>query len=150
MITLDRILVPTDFSEGSEQARAYACELASRFTVEIHLLHVVPPTSFPSYVAPIPDHFFHLEESARQELEQWDDPALENASNVVRSVSMGTPFVDIVRYAREKEVDLIVIGTHGRSGLSHALIGSVTEKVVRKAECPVLSVRPKGHQFVKP
>ena len=65
-------------------------------------------------------------------------------------VRTGTPFVEIVRHAKENDVDLIVMGTHGRTGLVHALIGSVAEKVVRKAPCPVLTVRPEGHQFIMP
>jgi len=150
MITLERILVPTDFSDCSERARSYACELAKRFGSELHLLHVVPPVSLPGYVGPVPDELLHPEEGARQELERWNDPAFEHAKRVVRSVTTGTPFVEIVRHARDQDVDLIVIGTHGRSGLTHMLLGSVTEKVVRKAPCPVLTVRPEGHQFVMP
>lgn len=150
MIRLERILVPTDFSECSERARSYACELADRFSAEIHLLHVVPPMSFPGYVDPIPAHFSQLEQGAKEELEQWQEPALEKATRVVRAVNVGTPFVDIVRYARDHDIDLVIIGTHGRSGLSHALLGSVAEKVVRKAPCPVLTVRPEGHQFTMP
>jgi len=150
MITLERILVPTDFSECAERARSYACELARRFGAELHLLHVVPPVSLPGYVGPVPDELLQPEEGARQELEKWNDPAFEHAKGVVRSVTTGTPFVEIVRHARDQAVDLIVIGTHGRSGLTHMLLGSVTEKVVRKAPCPVLTVRPEGHQFVMP
>jgi len=150
MIRLERILVPTDFSECSVRARSYACELADRFSAEIHLLHVVPPMAFPGYVDPIPDHFAHLEEGAQRELEAWNDPALEKATRVARSVALDTPFVGIIRHARDNDIDLIVMGTHGRSGLTHALLGSVTEKVVRKAPCPVLTVRPEGHQFTLP
>ena len=62
----------------------------------------------------------------------------------------GTPFLEIIRYAREHEIDLIVMGTHGRSGLGHVLIGSVAERVVRKSPCPVLTIRPGGHEFVMP
>ena len=62
----------------------------------------------------------------------------------------GAPFAEIVRYAREKDVDLIVMGTHGHTGLAHVLVGSVTEKVVRKAPCPVLTVRHPEHEFVHP
>ncbi len=150
MITLERILLPTDFSECSARARSYACELARRFTAEVHLLHVASPITVPGYVGPLPEELLRAEENARRELDEWDDPSFEQAKAVVRSVLTGTPFVEIVRYARERNVDLIVMGTHGRSGLTQALIGSVAEKVVRKAPCPVLTVRPEGHQFVMP
>lgn len=154
MITLNHILVPTDFSECSERARAYACELATRFSAELHLLHVVTPIALPGYTGPVPgplpDEVLYPEVGARRELDQWNDPAFEEITRVTRSAISGTPFVEIVRYARNQNVDLIVMGTHGRSGLVHALLGSVTEKVVRKAPCPVLTVRPEGHQFVMP
>jgi nucleotide-binding universal stress UspA family protein len=128
--------------------------LAKRFEAELHLLQVVQPISLPGYGGPVPgalpEELLHPEENARRDLEAWNDPAFEYAKGVVRSVITGTPFVEIVRYARERNMDLIVMGTHGRSGLAHALLGSVTEKVVRKASCPVLTVRPEGHQFVMP
>jgi nucleotide-binding universal stress UspA family protein len=69
---------------------------------------------------------------------------------ITRTVLTGTPFLEVIRYARENEIDLIVIGTHGRSGLVHVLMGSVAERIVRKAPCPVLTVRPEGHDFVMP
>jgi len=150
MIKLDRILLPTDFSKCSERAVSYASELAKRFTSEVHLLHVVPPISLPGQVGPIPEQFLHREEDAQKELDKWSDPSFEQVENLVRSVITGTPFVEIVRYARNESMDLIVMGTHGHSGLMHVLIGSVAEKVVRKASCPVLTVRPEGHQFVMP
>ena len=65
-------------------------------------------------------------------------------------VRTGVPFLEIIRYAKELEIDLIVLGTHGRTGLAHVLLGSVAERVVRKSPCPVLTVHPKGHQFVMP
>jgi len=98
----------------------------------------------------VPEELLEPEESARQALESWNDPAYEAARKVVRTIVTGTPFIEIVRYARENQIDLIVVGTHGRSGLMHSLIGSVAERVVRKASCPVLTVRPEGHQFVMP
>lgn len=150
MITIERILLPTDFSECSERARLYACELAKRFGSEIHLFHVVPPTVLPGYAGPVPETFANPEDAARETLDQWYIPAFSEAKGVVRAISLGTPFVEIVRYARNQNIDLIVMGTHGRSGVAHALIGSVTERVVRKAPCPVLTVRPEGHQFVMP
>ncbi len=84
MITLDRIVVPTDFSKCSERARSYACEFAKRFEAEIHLLHVVAPLALPEYAGPIPEELLHPEEGARQELEKWTDPALEHAKSVTR------------------------------------------------------------------
>jgi len=150
MIQLERILVPTDFSECSERARSYAVEIAKRFEAELHLLHAVPPIAIPAYMGYVPDELVEPKEGARKSLQQWDTPALQDVKSVERVVVLGTPFVEIVRYAREQNVDLIVMGTHGHSGLTHALIGSVAEKVVRKASCPVLTVRPEGHQFVMP
>ncbi|NLF07662.1 MAG: universal stress protein, partial [Pirellulaceae bacterium] len=141
---------PTDFSDCSERARTYACELAKRFTAELHLLHVVVPLPIPVHMSTVPEELLEPEESARQALESWNDPAYEAARKVVRTIVTGTPFIEIVRYARENQIDLIVVGTHGRSGLMHSLIGSVAERVVRKASCPVLTVRPEGHQFVMP
>ncbi len=69
---------------------------------------------------------------------------------VMTEVQMGRPFIEIIRYAREKKIDLIVLGTHGRSGLKHVLLGSVAERVVRKAPCPVLTIRHPEHEFVMP
>jgi nucleotide-binding universal stress UspA family protein len=92
----------------------------------------------------------HPEPAAQEELDRLEVPGAEQVRQVVREVQSGPPFVEIVRYAKEHDVDLIVMGTHGRTGIAHALIGSVAEKVVRKAPCPVLTVRPEGHQFVMP
>jgi nucleotide-binding universal stress UspA family protein len=153
MIGLNRILVATDFSTCSHEALEYASELARRFAAELHLLHVAddPHNVFPHAGGTIP-----VEELARAEAET--DAALRRSAEVLeregrqvqRSVVRGVPFVEIIRYAREHDIDLIVVGTHGRTGLQQALMGSVAERVVRKAPCPVLVVRASGHQFVMP
>ncbi len=153
MITLRQILVPTDFSDHSRQAADYACELAKRFEARIHLLHVVEPLTMamPSPGAPLPEQLMsNAEEDANNQIEKWLSSPEEQALSVTRCVRRGAPFLEIIRYANVNNIDLIVMGTHGRSGLKHALIGSVAERVVRKASCPVLSVRPDGHQFVMP
>lgn len=151
MISIKRILVPTDFSEHSLQAITYACELARRFAAELHLLHVAVPLAMPMpYMGTVSDEVFDPEKSARKALAELEHPGFETLSPVERIVRTGTPFVEIVRHAKENDIDLIVMGTHGRTGLVHALIGSVAEKVVRKASCPVLTVRPEGHQFIMP
>lgn len=154
MIELKKILLPTDFSDNSNQALDYASALAQKFDAEIHLLHVlqdlialIPEPG----VALIPGDFHEeLKQSAEQSLKQVLGSDSASGLSVVRATRDGTPFVEIIRYAKENDVDLIVMGTHGRSGLSHVLLGSVAERVVRKAPCPVLTVRQAGHQFVKP
>ncbi len=155
MIKLDRILVPTDFSEFSAPAVKYACAFAEKFGSEIHLLHVVqdlvalvpePGLAFP----PPGDYMREMQSAAEQALERQPGDMLPEGVAVVRAVRQGPAFVEIIRYARESETDLLIMGTHGRSGLTHVLLGSVTEKVVRKSPCPVLTVRPDEHQFVMP
>ena len=151
MIKLERILVPTDFSDCAKQAVDYGSELAKRFGAELHLLHVVQPIAMAYvYGAAIPEEVLHPEEPAEKELNEVEIPDVEHISRVERSIQSGTPFVEIVRCAKQNKMDLIVIGTHGHTGLNHMLLGSVAEKVVRKASCPVLTVRPEGQQFVMP
>ncbi len=155
MIDLKRILLPTDFSDSSGQAVRYACEFAARFDAELHLLHVlqdiVASVPEPGLAFPLPgDYMQELQASAEKALDKVLDADWEKDRKVVKTTRQGPPFLEIIRYARENDIDLIVMGTHGRSGLAHVLLGSVTEKVVRKAACPVLTVRPSGHQFTMP
>ncbi len=150
-VEIHRILFPTDFSPSSLQAQRYACALAEQFSAELHALHVVPdPLPVPgpegSWVlqdlsVPTLIHEAELELAVRMEA------ALPGNLTVVRSVHVGKPVQTIIDYAKEHGIDLIVIGTHGHTGLSHLLIGSVAEKVVRLATCPVLTVHPKDHPF---
>jgi nucleotide-binding universal stress UspA family protein len=155
MIELKRILLPTDFSEFSAAARKYACAFADQFQAELHVLHVIqdmaPLAPEPGVVlAPPPDYMKELEENATLMLERVLDPHWAAGKTVFRVVRQGPPFLEIVRYAKETSIDLIVIGTHGRSGLAHVFMGSVAEKVVRKSPCPVLSVRHPEHEFIAP
>lgn len=155
MIKLDRILVPTDFSDYSTNALKYGCELANRFGSELHLVHSVEEYNAftpESGMLLAPDYLAQLEEAAVLELRKLPESGSFSGdeSRIVRAVRKGAPFLEIIRYARENEIDLIVVGTHGRSGLSHALMGSVAERVVRKAPCPVLTVRSGEHEFLMP
>lgn len=154
MIKLERILFATDFSPHADEARHYACEFVERFGAELHLLHVVPDLSvqvpdfgmglaFPSFTDNLSEQRDQAEQHAISMLSRQLEPAWQQNQRVILATRFGPPFVEIVRYAREHFVDLIVMATHGRTGLSHVLIGSVAERVVRKADCPVLTVRPK-------
>lgn len=155
MLELKRILLPTDFSPYAKCGINYACALAEKFGAELHLLHVVQDlvAMLPEPGLAYPPPGIYLEDlvaSAERGLAELLDPAWAQGKSIVRTARQGVPFLEILLYAKEQEIDLIVIGTHGRSGLAHVLLGSVTEKIVRKASCPVLTVRPEGHQFVMP
>jgi nucleotide-binding universal stress UspA family protein len=155
MIDLHRILVPTDFSKWSQNALTYAVAFAEKFGAEIHLLHVVQDLALfiPEAVMMAPPMAPPVEQfvtAARAALERVVRELALPALPIHPEVAEGVPFDEIIRCAREKDVDLIVMGTHGHTGLAHMLLGSVAEKVVRKAPCPVLTVRHPEHEFVHP
>ncbi len=152
MIKIRKILYPTDLSEYALHALPYATELAANYKARLCLLYVVdnyligaPGAGF----AGQPDDLLHrVKESGIRNLENLvshiKDVEAESA------VLIGTPHVEIVRYAREQDIDLIVLATHGRKGIAHALIGSVAEKIVQMSPCPVLTVKHPEHEFVMP
>ena len=156
MIRIERILHPTDFSEPAKQALKYAQALCERFDADLHTLHVLPssvavPLSPGSFVPPaLPEAQQRYRQEAAELLAALVSSDWEKKHPVHRITRDGAPFVCIIEYAREADIDLIVLGTHGRTGLPHMLLGSVAEKVVRKAPCPVLTVRPEDHQFEMP
>ena len=156
MIRLSRILLPTDFSPYSVEATKYACAFAEKFDAELHLLHVLEThiSSTPEFAAglALPTQVKESKEACENGLAKVLDSAWAQSrrTKIVRVAVDGTPFVEIIRYAKAQNIDLIVMGTHGRSGLAHVLLGSVAERVVRKAACPVLTIRPDGHKFVMP
>jgi universal stress protein A len=139
-----RILAPTDFSEPSKQAIAYALELAQTFGATLVLLHVVELPPYPIEGLP-PSQLGgtlleDLEQQATSDLAQV--LANEAEVKVVRRVVVGIPYRKIVVVAADEKLDLIVMATHGRTGFNHLFVGSVAEKVVRTAPCPVLTIRP--------
>ena len=155
MFDLKRILFPTDFSECGRAAEKYALALAERFGAELHILHVLADIMTtlpePGSALLLPQNFLgDMKQEAQRTLDKVLPDATKAGLRVVRATRMGNAYVEIVKYAEEMSIDLIVVGTHGRGGLMHMLLGSVVEKVVRKSPCPVLTVRPAGHQFVTP
>lgn len=151
-IEIHKILCPLDFSENSEHALLYARAFAQAHGAELLLLHVVElPVSYlaPDVVLPA-DAVDRLKESCVQNLTAITEAVRRDLPRTDWLVAEGNPFPRIIEMARKHEVDLIVMGTHGRTGLAHALLGSVAEKVVRKAPCPVLTVKHPQHEFVMP
>lgn len=155
-IKISKILVPTDFTDLSLQALKYAREFASTFGAQIHCLHVIDEgyqywSTMGPESAPVGPAVEDLKSLAEGHMQRYSDEHLVGLDFVpVAKVITGNPWSDIVQYALENTVDLIILATHGRSGIAHALLGSTTEKVVRKASCPVLVVRKMEHEFVKP
>lgn len=155
MISLHRILVPTDFSEHSKTALRYAAAFAEKFGAEVYLLHVFQDLAIfqPDAVTVGPPAMPPIEEmlaAARTALQRSLQDCPIKGITCHLEVREGTAFEEIVDFAKESDCDLIVMGTHGRGWLAHVLLGSVAEKVVRKAPCPVLTVRLAEHEFVKP
>ncbi len=156
MITLKRILVATDFGEPADAAFAYGRELARTFGASLEVLHVADDVLSRGYtaegfIAAYPELQREVEDTSVKRLEAMlcdEDRAQLNARTVLRVST--SPAMAIVDYAREAQVNLIVIGTHGRGAMAHLLMGSVAERVVRLAPCPVLTVRHPEHEFVLP
>ena len=156
MIALKKILVPTDFGEAADAALTYARALARNFGSSIDVLHVAEDASArlfagEAFVAMPATLQRDIEEVARKQLDERlidNDPEPLPTRPIV--VTSNAPVLTIVNYARETGVDLIVMGTHGRSAMTHLLMGSVAERVVRLAGCPVLVVRHPEHEFVRP
>ncbi|MCR4291342.1 MAG: universal stress protein [Candidatus Kuenenia sp.] len=138
------MLCPVDYSIYSEKALNYAIEIAGKYGSKLYLIHVLDARVH-GVNEPVLYRFNIGDESTIKELK---DRLLRCVQEDVRSkmpvesiVVQGVPFVEIVKAAREYAIDLIVMGTHGRTGISHAIMGSVAETVVRKAHCPVFTVR---------
>jgi nucleotide-binding universal stress UspA family protein len=152
VINLKTILVPSDFSDCSEEALHYALELARRFDANLHLLHVVQdpvtqPWAAEGFSVPLFEVVDQWQKQAEERL-RASVPEADRARTTVVSV-VATPYAEILDYASAHQVDLIVMGTHGRGGVSHMLLGSIAERIVRRAPCPVLTVRRPQHGFVE-
>lgn len=138
-----RILVPIDFSPPSDAALEYARTIATRFGATLHLFHVAqdPYQAFYSTEVYVPAIEGLRDEIAAESLKRLKERLRASDLHATATVVIGTPAWSIVEYAGGHEIDLIVMGTHGRGGMSHLLMGSVAERVVRTASCPVLTVR---------
>jgi nucleotide-binding universal stress UspA family protein len=153
MIFFKNVLVATDFSEPSDSALNYGRELAHRFGATLHLLHVADNVyvqyTGDAYSGALPDVQSEIEDAARARLDGLLTAADRTALRAKPVLRVGlSPSRAIVDYSREQAIDLIVMGTHGRGAIGHLLMGSVAERVVRTAPCPVLTVHHPEREFV--
>ena len=143
---LRRILVPIDFSAHSKDALRYAIPLARQFRATIHLVYVVEPTVYPADLGfgqvVYPAFEEELVEKGREELGAILRDEIGKSAGSTAVVRTGKPHQEILLEAGERDVDLIVMATHGHAGVEHILFGSTAERIVRNAECPVLTIRP--------
>ncbi len=148
-----KILFPTDFSDYSKRALPYALAFAQSYGAQLHVLHVFEQRIHPSFYIVDKSTPFDLDDGLRDRaldaLDEFVYDDLRERIDFRCEVASGKPFVEIINYARANEIDLIVIATHGLTGLEYMIIGSTTERVVRRAPCPVLSIKDPEHEFVE-
>jgi nucleotide-binding universal stress UspA family protein len=155
MIKISKVLVATDFSEASEPALLYGREFARTFGASLHVLHVVDNPTMWAWPEAVSLDFARLqtefEVHARNALDQIVTPEDREQLGAVTATRTGiSTACEIAAYAKAEGIDLIIMGTHGRGMVGHVLMGSVAEKIVRIAPCPVLTVRHPEHEFIQP
>ncbi len=153
MEMIKKILVPIDFSDFSKNALRYAIQFAENFQAKVYIVYVIEPMVYPSDFSlgqvAIPNVEYDMQDRAKSELESLIKNEIPSSLQSEIIIRAGKPFVEIIDAAAENDIDLIIIATHGLTGVEHLLFGSTAEKVVRKAPCPVLSIREpiKGFKF---
>jgi nucleotide-binding universal stress UspA family protein len=152
VMQVNNILVPIDFSNYSEKALAYASEVAQSYDAQLQVLHIIEETMHPAFSVTGKSSIFDLVPGIKDDSKKRIEKMLEKfVSDKVKSkvfVQGGRAANDIIKFAKENSTDLIVIATHGLTGLEHMLLGSVTEKVVRMSHCPVFTVKSFGKQLI--
>ncbi len=152
---ISRVLVPIDFSDYSKNALKYAVNFVKHFQAELFLIYVVEPVIYPPDFSmgqiAVPSVDIDMDKRAFEELNKLANQEIPAQIKVKSIVKTGKPFIEIIETAKEVDIDLIIIATHGHTGMEHILFGSTAEKVVRKAPCPVLTLREpiKGFSFNK-
>lgn len=154
MIKIEKILFPTDFSACAKHALKYALSFAAERGAKLYVLHVIPKLDVPiglgAVTFPVSKIYNDMEREAKKNIHHLIPKRFLEKIKVENIIVRGIPFLEIIKAARKYDIDLITIATHGRTGISHAFLGSTAEKVVRKAPCPVLCVKHPEHEFVLP
>jgi universal stress protein A len=150
MIPIQSVLVPVDFSKDSILAAKFAASLAEQYGSKLYVLHVIegPHPSVKEYLKSFEDFRHEMMEKIREDLGKVIPRPVRQRIRVEEILEMGHPHEVIIDRAKDLGVDVIVIATHGRTGLSHFLLGGVAERVIRHAECPVLVVRNPKDKYV--
>ncbi len=142
---IKKILFPTDFLEGSSDAIPFAIDIAKKYDARLYIIHVVQDVAQATgwYVphASVDELYKDMEKSARKEIERFFAEELRGFDNYENHIIRGTPSHEILDFVEKYDINLIVMGTHGRKGLDKLIFGSTAEKIVRNALCPVLTVR---------
>lgn len=140
-----RILYPTDFSEGSAVAIPYVADMAKRYDAKVYVVHVIYDIAKASgwYVPHVSmdEVYKDMEEGAKKELQRCCAEDMRGYKDIEYIVLKGVPSEEIIRFTEENQIDLVVMGTHGRKGLDRVFFGNTAEKVVKRASCPVMTVR---------
>lgn len=151
-LNISKVLVPIDFSDYSKNALKYAVNFVKHFKAQLYLIYVVEPVIYPPDFSmgqiAIPSVDLEMDKRAIDELNKLADQEIPAEIKVKTIVKTGKPFIEIIETARDQDVDLIIIATHGHTGVEHILFGSTAEKVVRKAPCPVLTLREPIKGFI--
>ncbi len=142
-----KILFPTDFLEGTADAVPYAVDLAKKYNARLYILHVIyEVTKATGLYVPhvtLDELYSSMEEEAAKEIEKAYREELRGFNDVEYIIKKGIPYEEIINFASDEGIDLIVIGTHGRKGLDKLFFGSTAEKVIKHAHCPVMTIRVK-------
>jgi nucleotide-binding universal stress UspA family protein len=147
---IEKILFPTDFSEGSYHALPYAVDFSKHYNAELFILHIIYDYTKATY-----SHIPHISSDqivdditawARNEIDKCYIEQIRGLTKVEKLVLDGVPHEEILKFAADKKIDIIIMGTYGKAGLDKLLFGSTAERVVRKAPCPVLTVRQPQYQ----
>ena len=150
---IHKVMVPIDFSDYSKNALRYAAQFVKQFKAKMFLVYVVEPMIYPADFSmgqvAIPSTDIDMQKRGEEELQNLAKNFIDPNIEVETIIKTGKPFVEIIETASEKDIDLIIMATHGHTGVEHLLFGSTAEKVVRKAPCPVMTLREpiKGFQY---
>jgi universal stress protein A len=156
MITIERILVPVDFSESSQKALRYGHELARERNGKLYVLHVINQRiidalhdmSAKGYKGEFIEVLKKVVSERKEELERFVPVTMREGIEIEFEIRKGRPAEEVIKFAKENRIDLIILGNVGRSALEAALVGSVARNVANHAPCPVLLVRPTEHDFI--